>query len=73
MKYITRQFYLSLDSLWSTFNQSYFQFFTASMSFHDARKVCFEKKGDLASSSSEKEQMFLFKTFVEGNDQGELQ
>ena len=43
------------------------------MSFHNARKVCFEKKGDLASSSSEEEQMFLFKTFVEGNDQSELQ
>jgi hypothetical protein len=32
-----------------------------------ARKVCLEKKGDLASTSNEEEQAFLFKTFVETN------
>ena len=57
----------SADFPWFAFNQSYFQYVTALKTFEDARNDCLEKKGDLASPSSEEEQNFLFKTFVEGS------
>ncbi|CAB4020963.1 Hypothetical predicted protein [Paramuricea clavata] len=57
----------SLDSTWFAFNQSYFQFVATRITQAEARKVCLEKKGDLASTSSQEEQTFLFKTFVETN------
>jgi hypothetical protein len=61
----------SLDSTWFAFNQSYFQLVTTQITQEEARKVCLEKKGDLASTSSQEEQTFLFKTFVEANSAGE--
>ncbi|CAB4035292.1 Hypothetical predicted protein, partial [Paramuricea clavata] len=55
------------DPTWFAFNQSYFLFVTTPIPQEEARKACLEKKGDLASISSEEEQSFLFKTFVEKN------
>ncbi len=60
----------SIDPTWHAFNQSYFKFVTSELSWEEARKVCLEMKGDLASTSSEEEQTFLFKTFLEENSIG---
>jgi hypothetical protein len=56
-----------VDPIWFAFNQSYFLFVATPTPQEQARKVCLEKKGDLASISSEEEQAFLFKTFMEAN------
>ena len=54
----------TLDYPWVAFNQSYFQLVSDALTFENARKVCQEKKGDLASTSSEEEQTFLYETFM---------
>ena len=56
-----------VDSTWFAFNQSYFKLVTTKVTQDEARKVCLEEKGDLASTSSEEEQTFLFKKFLDGN------
>ena len=60
------------DSPWFLFNQSYFQLVDTKVTFEEARKACLQMKGDLASPSSEEEQNYLFKTFLETKDGGEL-
>ncbi|CAB4017889.1 Hypothetical predicted protein [Paramuricea clavata] len=61
-------FLLRLENpTWFAFNQSYFQFVATPIPQGEAKKVCLEKKGDLASTSSKEEQAFLFRTFVETN------
>ena len=59
--------YCILASPWIAFNQSYFKFVDVALSFSDAMKFCRADKGDLASTASEEEQTFIFKTFLEGN------
>ena len=62
--------YFILASPWIAFNQSYLKFVDVALSFYDAMKFCRADKGDLASTASEEEQTFVFKTFLEGNPQG---
>ncbi|XP_028409435.1 alpha-N-acetylgalactosamine-specific lectin-like [Dendronephthya gigantea] len=54
-------------SSWFAFNQSSFQLVSNRLTFENARKVCQEMKGDLASTSSDEEQAFLYKIFLDSN------
>ena len=58
-------------SPWIAFKQSDFKFVDMALSFFDAMKFCRADKGDLASTASEERQTFVFKTFLEGNPQGQ--
>ncbi|XP_028409472.1 ladderlectin-like [Dendronephthya gigantea] len=57
-----------LDASWFAFNQSYFQLVNDVLAFENARKVCQGMNADLASTSSEEEQAFLYNTFMNPGD-----
>ena len=50
---------------WYAFNQSYFQYVRIGMEHAEAGKYCEEHDSHLVSISSEEEQTFLVKTFVQ--------
>jgi hypothetical protein len=60
-------FLLYIATPWHAFNQSYFKLVDSLVNFHDAMKFCRAEKGDLASISSEEEQTYLHKTFLENS------
>ena len=57
-------------SPWFAFNQSYFQYVRTGYFHSEARASCKERKGALATISSEEEQTFLYETFIQPDPEG---